>query len=319
MSVAILGAGAFGTALAVALSENGPVTLWARNPDMARQMSETRVTPRLPDVTLPNNIHVTSQLDDALLHRTLLLSTPMQSLSSLLNQIDIPLRDHALVACCKGLDLSTQTGPTAVIQRAKPHAIPAILTGPSFAADIARGLPTALTLACQDAPRGTALQTQLATPGLRLYRTTDVIGAELGGGLKNVMAIACGATIGAGMGDSARAALLTRGFAEMTRLSVHLGARPETLAGLSGFGDLALTCTSDLSRNYRYGQALGRGDPFDPMITVEGVKTAQAVCKLALTQGLDLPICQMVHHICTQSLSIAQAISTLLARPLKEE
>ena len=317
MSIAVIGAGAFGTALAISIARGGAdVTLWARD---VSALNATRQSPRLPGVTLPEIASVTGDLAQTANADTLLLATPMQSLSTVLDQFDTPLTGKALVACCKGIDLTSLTGPAEVLSRLKPEATPAILTGPSFAADIARGLPTALTLACADDTIGQSLQHQLATPALRLYRSTDVVGAELGGALKNVIAIACGACIGQGMGDSARAALMTRGFAEMTRLAIHLGARPETLSGLSGMGDLALTCMSEQSRNYRFGLALGRQEPFDPTITVEGAKTAEAVTRLAEQIGLDMPICQMVHHLSTGTVSVTDAIRTLLSRPLKEE
>ena len=318
--IGILGAGAFGTALAVALAREGtPVTLWGRDPEVMAQLATTRLSPHLPGVDLPCGIAVTPDLAQAAQHRTLLLAVPMQSLSDLLGALDAPLDGARLVACCKGIDLATGTGPSKVITRAKPQALPAVLTGPSFAADIARGLPTALTLACADAQAGHDLQHQLSTRSLRLYRTTDVTGAELGGALKNVIAIACGACIGAGLGDSARAALMTRGFAEMTRLAAHFGARPETLAGLSGLGDLALTCTSDLSRNYRFGQALGQGQAFDPRVTVEGAATARAVTRLAAREGLSMPISAVVAALAAGEATVSEALNELLSRPLKEE
>ena len=318
--IGILGAGAFGTALAVALAREGtPVTLWGRDPEAMAQLATTRLSPHLPGVDLPCGIAVTPDLAQAAQHRTLLLAVPMQSLSDLLGALDAPLDGARLVACCKGIDLATGTGPSKVITRAKPQALPAVLTGPSFAADIARGLPTALTLACADAQAGHDLQHQLSTRSLRLYRTTDVTGAELGGALKNVIAIACGACIGAGLGDSARAALMTRGFAEMTRLAAHFGARPETLAGLSGLGDLALTCTSDLSRNYRFGQALGQGQAFDPRVTVEGAATARAVTRLAAREGLSMPISAVVAALAAGEATVSEALDELLSRPLKEE
>ena len=192
-------------------------------------------------------------------------------------------------------------------------------TGPSFAADIARGLPTALTLACSDDVAGAMLLDALSTPALRLYRTTDTIGAELGGALKNVVAIAAGVVIGAGLGDSARAALMTRGFAEMNRLAQSLGARAETLAGLSGLGDLVLTCTSLQSRNFRFGSALGAGDAFDPSVTVEGAATAKAVSILAKQRGIDMPVATMVAALVTGTISVEDAVAALLARPLKKE
>ncbi|MEP2531701.1 NAD(P)H-dependent glycerol-3-phosphate dehydrogenase [Shimia sp.] len=317
MSIAVIGAGAFGTALAISMARGGgDVALWARD---ISSLQETRQSPRLPGVNLPDSVSVTAELDEIAQADTLLLSVPMQSMSSALSQISAPLDGKSLVACCKGIDLASLTGPAEVLRQKKPLATAAILTGPSFAADIARGLPTALTLACEDDEIGQSLQLQLSTPALRLYRSTDVVGAELGGALKNVIAIACGACIGQGIGDSARAALMTRGFAEMTRLAIHLGARPETLAGLSGMGDLALTCMSEQSRNYRFGLSLGRQEPFDPGITVEGAKTAEAVTRLSQQVGLDMPICKMVYHLSTGQVSVTDAIRTLLSRPLKEE
>jgi len=316
----VAGAGAFGTALAVALSANGPVTLWARDREAAERIARTRCNvDRLPGVNLPESVSVTAENNVLVLAETVLIAVPAQRLRPWLQSHADRLRGKALVACCKGIDLETLTGPVASIRALVPDAMPAILTGPSFAADIARGLPTALTLACEDDVAGTALQGTLSTPALRLYRSTDTIGAELGGALKNVIAIACGVCIGAGFGESARAALMTRGFAEMTRIGATLGARPETLAGLSGFGDLALTCTSDQSRNYRFGLSIGHGDSFDATITVEGAATARAIVALARDRGLDLPICEVVMRLCSGGIDAKTALYLLLSRPLKEE
>ncbi|TLP65607.1 NAD(P)-dependent glycerol-3-phosphate dehydrogenase [Parasedimentitalea maritima] len=320
MSVSVLGAGAFGTALAISLASNGPVKLWARNQDLASDIQTTRVNKsRLPGVVLPDDLTITSDLNAAVDSRILLLAVPMQKLRTVLEQNSQSLSDKTLVACCKGIELNTGIGPISVIRESLPDARPALLTGPSFAADIARGLPTALTLACEDANLGKLLQQQLTTTNLRLYRTTDTIGAEQGGALKNVMAIACGAVIGAGLGDSARAALMTRGYAEMQRMAMACGARPETLAGLSGFGDLTLTCSSDLSRNYQLGLAIGRGETFDPSVTVEGAATARAAAAKADEMKIDMPITQTVTNLVSQRLTIADAAAQLLARPLKEE
>ncbi|GGG79460.1 glycerol-3-phosphate dehydrogenase [NAD(P)+] [Salipiger pallidus] len=318
--IGVIGAGAFGTALAITLARKGtPVRIWARDPATVEAINTRKEAPRLPGVRLPEGLTATTDLAEVTQAQTLLLAVPMQALSGMLAQIDAPLAGKRLVACCKGIDLATLTGPTAVIASAKPEATPAVLTGPSFADDIARGLPTALTLACGDDATGAEIQAELSGTTLRLYRTTDTTGAELGGALKNVIAIACGACIGEGLGDSARAALMTRGFAEMTRLAVRLGAQQQTLGGLSGLGDLALTCSSELSRNYRFGLALGRGEPFDNALTVEGVKTAEAVTRLGAKLGVDLPICAMVNEVSTGDTSVAEAITYLLNRPLKEE
>ncbi|MCZ0960378.1 NAD(P)H-dependent glycerol-3-phosphate dehydrogenase [Paracoccus benzoatiresistens] len=313
MSIAILGAGAFGTALAVALSANGPVTLWARD------TSWDRDNPRLPGVTLPDAIRVTDDLRAATQADTLLLALPAQALAGFLADHAALLNGRHLVSTAKGIDLHKLTGPSSLLTDACPKATVAVLTGPSFAADIARGLPTALTLACANRDAGKALQHDLSTPVLRLYRTTDVTGAELGGALKNVIAIAAGVVIGAGLGDSARAAIITRGFAEMTRLSARLGARPETLTGLSGLGDLTLTCTSVQSRNFRYGQALGSAQPFDAGTTVEGAATARAVSALAARLGEDMPIAAMVAALAERRVSVENAAEMLMTRPLKEE
>lgn len=320
MSVSVLGSGAFGTALAISLVGNGPVTLWSRSAEQAKAMQDSRINKsRLPDVTLPDPITVTSDIKTAVANDVLLVSVPMQQLRHALQDHAAVLAGKTLVACCKGIELSSGLGPISVIRETVPDARPALLTGPSFADDIARGLPTALTLACADANLIETLQAELTTANLRLYRTTDVIGAELGGALKNVMAIGCGAAIGAGLGDSARAALMTRGFAEMQRFALMRGAQPETLMGLSGLGDLVLTCSSELSRNYRFGLCLGRNEPFDTTTTVEGVATARAMADIAKAEGLDMPISATVADLSQGAYSVAQAIETLLNRPLKEE
>jgi glycerol-3-phosphate dehydrogenase (NAD(P)+) len=312
--IVIAGAGAFGTALAIALSAR-PVTLYARDPDIAA----TRQNPKLPDAPIPGSVTITADPTALANADAVLLAIPAQSLRPFLHDHRETLDGQRLVACGKGIDLTTLAGATASIAAALPGATPALLTGPSFAADIARGLPTALTLACADDDTGATLQHLLSTSTLRLYRTTDTVGAELGGALKNVIAIACGACIGAGLGESARAALMTRGFAEMQRLAAHLGAQPDTLAGLSGFGDLVLTATSAKSRNYAFGLSLGADTPFDPTTTVEGIATARAITALGAQLHLDLPITNAVVALCDGRLSISTAMETLLTRPLKEE
>lgn len=320
MSVGIIGAGAFGTALAISLAGNGPVWLWCRADSQARDMRATREnSARLPGIELPERLRISADFDTVSRQKTLLLAVPMQQLRPLLVAHRDSLARATLVACCKGIELQTGQGPVSVIAEVLPQARPALLTGPSFAADIARGLPTALTLACGDRELGKSLQQGLNTANLRLYRTSDTIGAELGGALKNVMAIACGAVIGAGLGESARAALLTRGYAEMLRMALALGARAETLAGLSGFGDLALTCTSDKSRNYQLGLSIGRQQGFDPSVTVEGAATARAVAALAKELGQEMPITDSVVGLVDQTTTITSEMAQLLARALKEE
>lgn len=320
MKIGIAGAGAFGTALGVALALDGnEIQLWARSPDAAEEMQQSRTNPKLPGVTLPPKIAISAALDPLFACDTILIAIPAQTLPAFLSAHVNSLAGKTLVACCKGIDLKRMTGPASTIRDLVPGAMPAMLTGPSFAADIARGLPTALTLACCDDELGAMLQTALSTTSLRIYRTTDTIGAELGGALKNVMAIASGIAIGAKLGESARAALITRGFPEMQRLALALGAQPDTLSGLSGFGDLVLTCTSEQSRNYRYGLALGSGSDFDQNTTVEGAATARAVRQLAEDLDIDMPICTVVADLTENKTDVATALNTLLSRPLKEE
>ncbi|MEJ5217913.1 NAD(P)H-dependent glycerol-3-phosphate dehydrogenase [Cognatishimia sp. D5M38] len=318
MSILVLGAGAFGTSLAQSFALGGAeVTLWGRDANSIAAQNRTRQSARLKDVRFNDLVTLTSDLPQDL-PDVVLLAVPLQTLRSVLASFP-QLNGKTLVACCKGIELSTGKGPVSIIQDIYPDATGAILTGPSFAQDIAIGLPTALTLACADDAKGQALQDALKAPNLRIYRTTDVTGAELGGALKNVIAIACGAAIGAGLGESARAALMTRGFAEMKRMAHALGADRATLSGLSGFGDLSLTCSSTQSRNYQFGLALGRGEPFDPTITVEGAATARATLTRATGLGLDMPITQAVVGLLDQKLNLREAMEQLLARPPKEE
>ncbi len=320
MKIGIVGAGAFGTALGVALALDGnDIALWARNDEAVATMQTTHNNAKLPGVTLPQNLAICDDLDTVFNCDTLLLAIPAQTLPAFLETHAPRLTGKYLVACCKGIDLTRMTGPASTIRDLVPDAIAAMLTGPSFAADIARGLPTALTLACADDAHGAILQTALSTTSLRIYRTTDTVGAELGGALKNVMAIASGVAIGAGLGESARAALITRGFPEMQRLATELGGQADTLSGLSGFGDLVLTCTSEQSRNFRYGLALGRGESFDSCTTVEGAATARAVRQLARDLDIDMPICTVVADLTEDKTDVMRALNALLSRPLKEE
>jgi glycerol-3-phosphate dehydrogenase (NAD(P)+) len=315
--LAILGAGAFGSALAITLASTGPVTLWARDPAQAGEIDAARSNSRhLPGIELPAPVSVTSDLD-GIGADTLLLALPTQRLDAFLDAHGHLLKDRTVVLCCKGVHLATGLRPSVLTARHCPGARIAVLTGPSFAADIARGLPTALTLASET--DGEDLQARLSTPTLRLYLTHDVTGAELGGALKNVVALAAGITIGAGLADSARAAVVTRGFAEMTRFAVAAGAQAETLAGLSGLGDLILTCTSEKSRNYAAGLALGRGEALPDGVTIEGVATARAVAAAARTGGQEMPLTDMVAAVVAGSVSVAEATAALMARPLKKE
>ncbi|MCL3881584.1 NAD(P)H-dependent glycerol-3-phosphate dehydrogenase [Marivita sp. GX14005] len=317
--IGIMGAGAFGTALAIALAKAGQdVTLHARSAEQAGAMQTERENSRyLPGARFPNTLSITSRLAELEQSSVLFVAIPLQQLRPALEGRVLP--SVPLVACCKGIELETGLGPTGVLSQIQPEHATAILTGPSFAADIAIGRPTALTLACTDAQIGATLQDMLTTRTLRLYRTADTIGAELGGALKNVFAIACGAVIGAGLGDSARAATLTRGFAEMQRIGAAFGAERGTMMGLSGLGDLTLTCTSDLSRNYRLGLSLGTGESFDPSITVEGAATARAMAAIAEKRGLDAPLTRTVTQLLDGKVTISDAIDALMTRPLKEE
>lgn len=315
--IGVVGAGAFGTALAIALGRDArPVTLWARQATVLRDTRRNEAY--LPGVPLPETVSVTAEITDLAEARVILLAVPMQALGGFLVAHRLPA--VPLVACCKGIDLATLQGPTRLIGQTQPGPA-AILTGPSFAIDIARGLPTALTLACADETVGARLQELISTPTLRIYRSSDVTGAELGGALKNIVAIAAGIVVGAGLGDSARAALMTRGFAEMTRFAIRMGARPETLMGLSGFGDLVLTCTSDQSRNFRHGLALGQGDTPDSRQTVEGIATARAVMAQAarLDMAAQMPVTFMVTEVTAGRIGVAEAVQNLMSRPLKEE
>ncbi|WP_333829836.1 NAD(P)H-dependent glycerol-3-phosphate dehydrogenase [Pararhodobacter sp.] len=316
--IGVIGAGAFGTALAIAQATAGrAVTLWARNPDQAAEMDRLRENrARLPGVPLPGALRVTSDFDEAAAAPVLLLALPTQTLRSVLGAHGAALSGRMLVACSKGVELGTGLLPAQIMAEMVPDARTAVLTGPSFAIDIAQGKPTALTLATT-APRAQALQNSLSTRNLRLYLSDDPLGAQLGGALKNVVAIAAGITMGAGLGESARAALMTRGFAEIARFAESRKAQAATLWGLSGFGDLVLTCTSEKSRNFRHGLAVGAGQAPDTSQTVEGVMTAHA-----MAAGADqdaLPVTCMVSALLNGQVALPDAIDLLLTRPLKRE
>lgn len=309
--ISILGAGAFGTALGVALARAGRrVALWARDPEQVAAMVEMRENAaRLPGVVFPAGLVAVATPARA---PVTLLTTPTQTLRQVLHAVP---SGGTLVACCKGIELSTGLLPAQIIAACLPDADVAVLTGPSFAADIAADKPTALTLATQS-PQADALQQMLAAPTLRPYLTDDLIGAQLGGALKNVVAIAAGVVMGMDLGESARASVITRGYAEIARYAIQRGARAETLTGLSGFGDLVLTCTSEKSRNYRYGVALGAGrSPANE--TVEGAHTARALAQTGT--DAELPIASMVAALLDGRATPAQALEQLLNRPLKRE
>lgn len=316
-NVGVLGGGAFGTALALSLARDGrSIQMWARNPEHAAQMQKDRENKaRLAGFKFPENLSVISDLSQ-LSANTLLLAIPVQSIGAFLDKNATLFMDKSLISTSKGIDLSTGRGPADLIQE---HGIKAaVISGPSFAADIAAGLPTAMTLAAEDEASARDLQELLSTDALRIYRSTDRIGVALGGALKNVMALAAGMAIGAGLGESARAALLTRGYAEMVRFAVSHGADAETMAGLSGFGDLVLSCTSAKSRNYSYGLGLAQASAL-PTATVEGVVTAKAVSNIAKKLEIEMPIARAVSAVLDQKLTIPEAMEALLSRPLTKE
>ena len=283
-------------------------------------MEAQRENSKLPGAVLGPAITVTSDAKAAIQGADFILSAiPLQSTHTALADLVRYFEGQPLIGCSKGVDLTTGMGGYSILRASYPDGPVGLLTGPSFAADIAQGLPTALTLAADASQEVSSWQSELSVGTLRLYVSHDPVGAELGGALKNVIAIACGATMGAGLGESARAALITRGQAEITRCAVQLGARPETLSGLSGFGDLCLTCTSDKSRNYRFGAALGQAKPFDPSITVEGKDTALALLPIMQRLEIDMPITKAVAGLCSGTITVSQTLAALMARPLRKE
>jgi glycerol-3-phosphate dehydrogenase (NAD(P)+) len=323
----VVGAGAWGTALAQLCARAGlDVTLWTREPALARSLAETgRNDLYLPGVALAPAICATSDLADLSSADLILATTPAQHMRGVLAGLKLKLHAGApVILCAKGVEQGSLKLMTQVLAETLPQARPAVLSGPSFAAEVARGSPTAVTLACPDLALGEALARALATPTFRPYLTDDLIGAEAGGAVKNVLAIACGVVEGRGLGRSAHAALITRGFAEMTRLGVALGGRAETLAGLCGLGDLVLTCSSPQSRNMSVGLALGRGETLAAALVgkrsvAEGVASAPAVRALGERLGVEMPICEAVAKIVAGEIGVERAIEDLLSRPLKSE
>jgi glycerol-3-phosphate dehydrogenase (NAD(P)+) len=320
-SVAVIGAGAWGTALAgVAARAGRDVVLYARQPERAAEISATRANPKLPGARLDANLEVTGDIARAAAADIILIATPAQNLRDAVAALAPHLaRATPVVACAKGIERGTHKFMTEVIAETARDAMPAILSGPSFALDVARGLPTAVTLAAKDEALAAALVQALGSPTFRPYHTTDVRGVEIGGAAKNVLAIAAGIVVGRKFGASAQAALTTRGFSEMARLGRACGARSETLAGLSGLGDLILTCSSPQSRNFTLGIALGRGErpPRDKL--AEGEFTAPVLVELAASQQVDMPVSQAVAAILSGATTINEAIESLLTRPFKAE
>ena len=323
----VVGAGAWGTALATVAARAGRDTLlWARETEVVEAINRNHEnTPFLPGQPLDSAIRATGELADLRDRDALLLVVPAQHLRASLGS----LREHVAqgtpaVICSKGIELTTLKLMSDVLAECLPQAVPAVLSGPSFAADVAKGLPTAVTLACADAEWGEALVAAIGLPTFRPYLSRDIVGAQIGGAVKNVMAIACGIVDGEKLGDSARAALIARGFAEIMRLGAQWGAEMETLAGLSGLGDLILTCTSHQSRNYSLGYALGLGKTMEQALegktsVAEGVATAGAVERVAQARGIDMPICAAVANIVSSRMDVKSAIEELLSRPFTAE
>jgi len=321
--IGVAGAGAWGVALANAAAAAGrTVILWGRDEAGMGALAATRRSDRLPGVALARAVEATSDLVDFAGCDAILVAAPAQSTRELAMRLAAAPGSAPLVACAKGIERGAHAFMTEVLAQAAPDRPRAILSGPSFAADVAAGLPTAVTLASADEDLARALCDALRGPALRLYHSTDVRGVEIGGAAKNVLAIACGVAAGRGLGASAGAALVARGFAELRRFGEAFGARGSTLMGLSGLGDLVLTCSSPQSRNFAFGRALGRGlSPAEAGAggLVEGRFTALALTELARERGVDMPIANCVEALIEGSLDVEGAVSALLHRPPKGE
>ncbi|AWN47025.1 glycerol-3-phosphate dehydrogenase [Methylobacterium terrae] len=324
--IAVLGGGAWGTALAnaAAAAAPRPVVLWMRDAEGAAAMARTRENARhLPGVRLHAGVRPTAAATDLGEAEAVLVVTPAQTLRSVLGALHPHLRpEAALILCAKGIERGTDAFLTDVAGEAAPGAAVAVLSGPSFAADVARGLPTAVTLASRDGALAARLAAALSGPTFRVYHGTDPRGVEIGGAAKNVLAIACGAAIGRGLGESARAALVARSFAELMRFARAWDARPETLMGLSGLGDLVLSAASAQSRNFAFGERLGRGASLEEASggkLAEGALTAQGLVALARRRGVEMPVAEAVAALLTGAVSLDAAIADLLGRPLRAE
>jgi glycerol-3-phosphate dehydrogenase (NAD(P)+) len=320
-SIGVIGAGAWGTALAAVAARAGrEVVLYARDSRSAAHIAATRTNPKLSGVPLDAGIEVTSDIAAAARADIILIATPAQNLREAVAALAPHLaRATPVIATAKGIERGTHKFMTEVIAETAPNAVPAILSGPSFAEDVARGLPTAVTLAANDEKVASALVQALGSATFRPYHTTDVRGVEIGGAAKNVLAIAAGIVVGRKFGASAQAALTTRGFSELVRLGRACGARGETMAGLSGLGDLILTCGSPQSRNLALGIALGRGEPRPRGKLAEGEFTAPVLIELAASQNVDMPVSNAVAAILSGAVTIDDAIESLLTRPFKAE
>ena len=318
-SISVIGAGAWGTALAIQASRAGAnVQLWVRDPAKAAAIAETHENPRLPGIHLPDAITITAELPTTA--DAILLAVPVQHMRAVAAQL--PTGIIPILVCAKGFEAKTLRLPLEILSELHPNRPAAVLSGPNFAGEIARGMPAAATLAATDPSLRAHLTRLLATPQFRLYGNDDPIGVQAGGAAKNVIAIAAGAVIGAGLGENARAALITRGIAELSRLIAALGGRTETAMGLSGLGDLLLTCTGPSSRNYSLGHALGRGETLANILAArsnvtEGVATAPAL--IARAGATDMPICTAVAALVSGHASLADLTANLLNRPRRDE
>ena len=324
----VIGAGAWGTALAQSLATGGrDVTLWAFEKECVDSINNENINKLyLPDARLSPKIKATQDLNSLAKCDALLSVVPAQHTRRTLETLkgETELNGKPVLLCSKGIEISTREFMSDVLQETLPNVIPAVLSGPSFAIDVAKGLPTAVTLACEDKEIGEALVEAVAAPTFRPYLSTDVLGAEIGGAVKNVLAIACGMVLGMELGRSAHAAIIARGFAEMRRLGVALGCEPETLTGLCGLGDLVLTCSSEQSRNMSCGLALGRGESLDDILgarnsVTEGVASAPALKEMAAKLNVDMPISAVVADILSGDMDIQNALITLLSRVHKTE
>jgi glycerol-3-phosphate dehydrogenase (NAD(P)+) len=324
MKIGVLGGGAWGTALAqVAAAGGHDVLLWAIEPDVVTAINaQHQNSTYLPGIALNPAIRATANLADMQDRAALLVVTPAQHMRSVI--AGAPVGSAPLILCAKGIEANSRLLMSEVAHEVHPAAPIAVLSGPTFAAEVARGLPTAITLACADRALGEELVAALGQPTFRPYWSGDVIGAEVGGAVKNVLAIACGIVEGRGMGENARAALITRGFAELLRFGAARGARSETLMGLCGLGDLILTCSSRASRNMSLGFALGQGQSAQEALSgklsvAEGAATAPVLAQAAAAIGVDMPICAAVAAILAGDIPVGDAIERLLARPFKAE
>lgn len=322
MNIAVLGSGAWGTALAVSFAPRHRVTLWARDAGQIVAMREARRNQRyLPDIAFPAELKLSSDLDEALAGVELVIvAVPVAALRGTLQKLASLPSPVSVIWVCKGFESGTAQFPHQIVAETLPAAFPrGVLSGPSFAQEVARSLPTALTLASGDGEFAQRTATALHHSRLRIYSSTDVVGVEIGGAVKNVLAIAAGISDGMQMGLNARAALLTRGLAEMTRLGLQMGGRAETLGGLSGVGDLILTCTGDLSRNRQVGMLLAQHNSLSNILdqlghVAEGVYTAREVHRIAEQRGVDMPICEAVYRVLYENLAADKAVEALLSR-----